>query len=158
MPEELIIDEAPAEVLPEAYYFTTAEGDYEALWAGLNEAGGYITAATEDEDGNPILEADRVWVQSTAPTNQAIPSPDEVKYVDGEAILTMPSNRVKSKYLAVYAPALAAGNVKMISEDEMSEKRDRAGKRTTDKADGTSRTRWDHKANREHLKTLKDPR
>jgi hypothetical protein len=139
--------DTPAPVIPEASYFSATEGDYEALWAGLNEAGGYIKAATHDDDGNEIAEADRVWVQSSAPTNQAIPSPDEARYEDGEAIVILPKKILK-KYAKVLEGATKKKRIKGISKEEAGKRRGTAKKRAP-------KALKDHKESRAKLKTTK---
>jgi hypothetical protein len=80
-------DETPAPVIPTN--FLADESDYSEILESLNKAGGYLNAATEDEDGNAIPESERVWVQSDGPTRTAIAPPDEAEVVEGEAIIKL---------------------------------------------------------------------
>jgi hypothetical protein len=90
-----LTDETPAPVIPTN--FLADESDYSEILESLNKAGGYLTAATEDEDGNAIPESERVWVQSDGPTRTAIARPDEAEVVEGEAIIKLDS-RQAAKY------------------------------------------------------------
>lgn len=86
-------DETPAPVIPTN--FLADEDDYAEILEALNKAGGYLNAATEDEDGNAIPESDRVWVQSDGPTRTAIARPDEAEVVEGEAIIKLDSRQAQ---------------------------------------------------------------
>lgn len=92
-----LADETPAQPIPTDY--TVDLADYAEIYEDLNKAGGYLTAATEDGDGNAIPTSDLVWVQSTGPTTSALTPPDEVEVIEGQAIISL-KPRMAAKYQA----------------------------------------------------------
>jgi hypothetical protein len=92
-----LTDETPAPPIPTDYTVDIAE--YTEIYEDLNRAGGYLTAATEDEDGNAIPIEDLVWVQGGGPTRSALAHPDDVEVIEGEAIISL-KPKMAAKYQA----------------------------------------------------------
>jgi hypothetical protein len=111
-----LTDETPAPVIPTN--FLADESDYSEILEALNKAGGYLNAATEDEDGNAIPESERVWVQSDGPTRTAIAPPDEAEVVEGEAIIKLDS-RQAAKYSATIDELTSDGLLRPKTRDEI---------------------------------------
>ena len=109
-------DETPAPPIPTN--FLADESDYAEIYEDLNKAGGYLNAATEDEDGNAIPESDRVWVQSDGPTRTAIAPPDEAEVVEGEAIIKLDA-RQAAKYSATIDELTSTGLLRPKTRDEI---------------------------------------
>jgi hypothetical protein len=109
-------DETPAPVIPTN--FLADEDDYAEILEALNKAGGYLNAATEDEDGNAIPESERVWVQSDGPTRTAIARPDEAEVVEGEAIIRLDSRQAQ-KYSQTIDELTSDGLLRPKTRDEI---------------------------------------
>jgi hypothetical protein len=111
-----LTDETPAPPIPTN--FLADESDYAEILESLNKAGGYLNAATEDEDGNAIPESERVWVQSDGPTRTAIAPPDEAEVVEGEAIIKLDS-RQAAKYSQTIDRLTSTGLLRPKTRDEI---------------------------------------
>ena len=111
-----LTDETPAPVIPTDY--TVDLADYAEIYEDLNKAGGYLNAATEDEDGNAIPESERVWVQSDGPTRTVIAPPDEAEVVEGEAIIKLDSRQAQ-KYSETIDELTSTGLLRPKTRDEI---------------------------------------
>jgi hypothetical protein len=111
-----LTDETPAPVIPTS--FLADESDYAEILESLNKAGGYLNAATEDEDGNAIPESERVWVQSDGPTRTVIAPPDEAEVVEGEAIIKLDA-RQAAKYSATIDRLTSTGLLRPKTRAEL---------------------------------------
>lgn len=111
-----LTDETPAPPIPTN--FLADESDYAEILEALNKAGGYLNAATEDEDGNAIPESDRVWVQSDGPTRTAIAPPDEAEVVEGEVIIKLDARQAQ-KYSETIDELTSTGLLRPKTRDEI---------------------------------------
>ena len=111
-----LTDETPAPVIPTN--FLADESDYSEILEALNKAGGYLNAATEDEDGNAIPESERVWVQSDGPTRTVIAPPDEAEVVEGEAIIRLDARQAQ-KYSETIDRLTSTGLLRPKTRDEI---------------------------------------